>query len=357
MKYEHVYLKLDGQSYYDYTLYTDIKVMRGWYDTVCPKPKDYTFISHDTVFNELFNTVANTNSVKPARGSSLYITPGCKYALDDVRKHYTIKRCFDTGDYNVVVPPKWYKPSHSRITIKPYTLVISTVNKAIIAFYSNQSPIITEELVPGYMPDNNLLVYDKTDVVLQFTDIAPVYKAILDGTVKKPVVSEDNIDIVANTELTIDALLLIYHSANNRNVGWKERRENTILQIKALNQHNWQEYLGTVSLLLGRILNDGGVVSDMIKKPSTLPKEVKNIISYYSKCSYGFYPVSEKDFLFCQKFIKNLLSIDDVQFATYTDVYQKLNKYNISKVQFSSLFNPIVRITSKAYEDFKKAEM
>ncbi|MBQ3949786.1 MAG: hypothetical protein II661_04850, partial [Bacteroidales bacterium] len=94
---EHVYFVDNNILYRDYTLYFIAAREHTHHSPgkiVLEGP-----LMHGDNFPQWF---LPKNQIAPPKGSSVYLFPGCPYAVNDIRANYTIKRKIDTADYNVV---------------------------------------------------------------------------------------------------------------------------------------------------------------------------------------------------------------------------------------------------------------
>lgn len=294
----------------------------------------------DEGFQYLFN-----KTIKPAKGSSLYITPNCPIASADIRKNYTIKRNVDTGDYNVFTD----LPLHSEFA---YVGIIPNRNAVIILKYYGNRGTIAEFVdrahrVPGYEDIN---IGDFEDIfycTIGFGNIPDAYIKLFDGTLAKPAIMYTQLDMNFGLELTDDAVELVYHTGNVTTNYSENTIDKCALEIAAMNQYNWRDYQRTMFFLTNLLkFRRGSSYYDLCCATSKLNKSVKPIVTtqFSSKAS------SQKDHDMALRFMKKVLGLNDTKFVHYESISKRLNELNVPKWLFLEAFDAVVRITPKEYE-------
>lgn len=345
MVFNHAYLKLFGQDFFDYTLYTQED-----HPYREPLPEDY-IICNEAVINLLENPVSLLDSTAyPPKNSTIYLTPKIPYPIDDIRKNYNIKRTIDSGAYNVFGPISW---SHNVYNTYGYAIAIFPAIKE--AFVYREDSVVTKETLYSkaliYIPNADFddMVWKKDQCWERYIVLknASPYKQLLDGTLTKPCCYYKNLDIAGQNELTSDILTLVYKLGSVEYYE-KDADKNFVMQLNVLNQHNWREYLGTISILFGELLSHHPrcIFDEISSHKSRYSKVVKELIS----CT-GEDFVNEKDFLFAQKYIDDLLNIGTCRFTTVSDLRLKLRSINLSQSTFDKLFANVARITPKKYNE------
>ena len=120
------------------------------------------------------------------------------------------------------------------------------------------------------------------------------------------------------------------------------------MQLNVLNQHNWREYPGTVSMVLGEMLgNDkNNIYTDVKGHSSRYSKVVKELLKCRGKEFAG-----KKDYEFARNYINSLIDVGNCRFTTIMDLWAKLRTINLSQYTFDKLFNNVVRLTPKTYDE------
>ena len=335
----HVYIEIDNNKYYDYSLYSDEEYyIDGDYDF-------YVDLTTDRRLEELDGLIDPT--IFPAEDSKVYLAPNLPVAIDDIRKHYTIKRGMDNGEYNVFakrVNASWYAGHIYSVGVFPKikAIVFNTdftpkekIFRRAQTFFTNisESDMIYKDIVGEIRGYKNSLAY----------------KALLDGAYTNPCIEYRQLNLNSENELTSDVLELFYRTAT-KSVYDIDAKKNFLIQINVLNQHNWREYPGTVSYLVN-VLCCRGVGSYIKRHLCQYSKTVKEILSLPMQVF-----ANEKDFLLARTFVAGLLNINNTKFVSATDLIDKINEYGISLAGFSRLFDNIVRITPKEYVSEEKKE-
>ena len=341
--FNNTYIEIDGVQYYDISLYS-------YYDSWGNCTPDSILVNApvESKLHSLDGFVDKT--IRAPKNSVIYLTPNCPYAIDDIRKNYTIKRKPDTGDYNVFSPIGSCDGNLQVVSIA----VFPSLNAAV-THHERKSEDDMFALAKNYLKDPNreemiYKTYEHSYNYYKLFSLSPVYKALLDGELEKPCIGCDQLDINSENELTTDVLELVYKTGL-RNVYEQDSEKNFLIQLNVLNQHNWREYPGTISMLFGEIMRNQGIYSRMCDTPSRFSKPVKELLSYEKK-SKDF--ASEKDFLLAQKYLAKMLNIDGSFFTTVGKVYEKCGALNLTQTTFSKLFKNIVKITPNKFEDVQK---
>lgn len=342
MKIKHAYFNIDGVNFYDYTLYSD------WSNKLTVS--EDSFVVDKSFLDRLMNISNFTDAtIKPPRQSEIYITPKLPYPIEDIRNNYKIKRVPDSGTYNVIGPIHVPKDNH----FYRWAIAVFPSLKAIFVKCKNcntdKRSVYREALV--YLPNADYAemiheeyLYQKRLVVINNQG---VYKKLLDGTLTKPCVPYTNLDIAGRNQLTNDVLTLVRKTGE---IPWTEKdaERNFVMQLNVLNQHNWREYPGTIAMLFLEL---------MYGNRSSIYREVRNHISRYSKVvkELLFRPdvkfASEKDQEFARQYINELLDIGECRYTTVNTLNAKLKEINLSISTFDQLYNNIVRLTPKKYEE------
>ena len=239
----HAYFSDNSEEYYDYTFIASAPdwCVRDWAgaDTVID----------DNTWGKLRDRIALLPSKVGSvpKGSTIYLTPGCPYASADIRKHYKVKRLPDTGDYNIFS----FNDIWTRNVCFDDVVAISD-KKLIVAKYSGNLILQDISDLTGMpLEEVTMLQVKKLGIrTIRTRELNSGYLSLLNNTLKKPCYSYKALDITNENELTYDLLNLIFVA------GKKMRYEpdaikNYKILLNALNQCNWREYPGTVSMLLG----------------------------------------------------------------------------------------------------------
>lgn len=324
-KYEHFYFVYNNKCYDDFTLYVINRTF--------PDIKEYSILmdsNYDHILSyRIDNSVANSPVPK---NSSVYVAPDCPYAIDDIRKYYTIKRDVDTGDYNIIGSYK----SHRTWLRRTKSMWIWPEKK--LAFLAeNRSDFY-------YLCPSDASVVLKTVIYSFYYQKASIYKKIIDNTLQKPLHKNTDLNINSSNELTLD-ILLMTDKLGSQQMN-EESLQNFIVQLNLLNQHNWREYIGTVQMLFSRLFDKRGIYYTMRNMPSKYSKVIREFLKIYSH-----YPnfCSEKDFLMGRAFLDSLLNIGTCKYASLTDLEDKLSEKCITEKYFNELYNTVIKITPRKY--------
>lgn len=339
---EHAFLELDGQKYYNYTLLL-LGHAYGRGDIA-----HTTLVVNRAVRDKLKTLDGLLDPVpRPPKRTSIHLVSGSVIAVEDVRKNYILKRDADAGDYNVFSPLtrgslKRFSPAV--IALFPsYNLIVAgkdtiTAAQALAEAKAENPDIVAADL------DYRQVKADSLDCF----NVSTAYADLLAGKLKKPCISYTQLDLNAPNELTVDVLTLVYNTGKL----WEydnEDRKNFLIQVNVLNQHNWREYPGTVSMLFGSMLKYAGVANSVASHISSCSKTVKEIMSCTNRPFAG-----EKDFNLARDFVNSLLNFGGCRYTTLEQLEEKLHSIRLSRQYFSMLYNDMVRITPKTFTDVQK---
>ena len=340
--------KLYYQEYADGAVYLNGYTLYLPYNVPCKYTlPDYCISS--VIANKLADSekICNTDIGVLPKGSSVHVLPNCRYAAEDIRKHYTIKRDADTGDYNVYSPLNLEKCYWVKF-IRVETILYWPARK--IAIGTNTKNMDTKQLaqdiikfVPTMSPDEAKdfkILFKDTYTTLYFPhDYKNVYAKVLDGVFKKPLVSSEQLDITNENQLSLDVLMLIYHTVDN--TGKYSDKSNIVTQLNMLNQYNWRNYPGTMSVFKA-ILSIQPAFNKMQRQSSRYNKVINEFLTYRESSFW-----KQEDLELAQAFLYNLLGFDKVMFVRASDLDSKLRKYAIPPHIFEKVFDTIVKISPK----------
>lgn len=339
---EHAYFRINGKGYIDYKLF-NLTCSRDANDTVAI---GLDFRSH--YLDDIQTSPLLDHTFRPKRNDEIYVAPRCKYALDDVRKYYTIKRAADSGVCNVFSEKTFQRKAYTDVISINKALIFPNAKMIFVAYTS--STIEFEALRLGVtLPtgENPISVSSYEYYYLYKLDDCLI--KLINGELKKPCIPASSLDINSENELTLDVLQLVYN-VGRANYYDKDAEKNMVIQLRALNQYNWREYKGTVSLLLNHILPKGNQVCVYMRtRKSIYPKEVRELLETVNEPFKN-----NKDLLLAQRFVDNLLQLGCRKYASMTDLLSKLSGAHIPPYIFSKLFTDTVRMVPRTFEDEKQ---
>jgi len=336
-KINHVFIEHNGQCYEDYIgLYLD-----GKYET-------YNLGLDGTYFNKLsdgyIDKLLDKNFVVQPK-SEIHVVAGCPFAMQDIRNNYKVKRGFDEGCCNIFSPMPWVSNRWlDGFVIFPQSKII-----VLIPYYSHikQSEWL-QKACESAGKDNNCLnetytMYQRSYVV-HITNKSPEYVNLLTGNYKKPCVSYKKLQMTNVNELTVDILQIVYNAAR---LDYSQKNlDNLKTQLMMLNQHNWRDYPGTMSILFGDILRNTKLWGRLKCTPSQQPKPIKQLMDFVWKEQ----DIKDaKDYEMAHSFVDAVLGVGEGKYPTFENVCKKINDSGINLRTFSMIYNTMVRITPKRY--------
>ena len=275
------------------------------------------------------------NSNVPKKGDALYVSPFSKWAINDLRNNYTLKRNPDTGDYNVFASvPK----SKARVYMEFWVAVPSM--KLMIADVRPHDDYGWKVFAESYgysIPDGTLIYsgQPQTRMVLYWTPES--YRQLLKGELKKPCISADKLKLYSENELTADTLRLCYELGKDYS---SEATEKLVFQMKVLNQYNWREYPYLVGLVFDRMIFYNQVYG-MRKQKSKYPKPIQEML----EVSFDPYnTMTLKEAKLVREFIDQLMNVGELRFTSFKDWQNKLSEFRIPEVVFTRLYDCTMKI-------------
>lgn len=277
------------------------------------------------------------------KGSSIHIVQPCKYSMNDIRKHYTIKRNADSADYIVFGE----KPERARVQMLIIdSCVIDEKEKIVVASYNKKTK---DDLVQAYMrfigknKEEDLLYFDKRNRLYGFP--TEEYMHILTKTFNKPFYLLDSLDITNENELTAELLYMIYMA--NKTEFSKESESNMIVLLNTLNNTNWREHKDTVAMVLSTFTESywnrpknckNDVMATMRIHMSKYPKQITELLMLKGNST-----VKNKKLL--KDVMENILHIGDKKFVDFVSLQQRLFKEFIPAWAFTQCYNTICKVT------------
>lgn len=335
------YFIVDGVKYYNYNLYSN---QEGW------QPADQTnFVVNLQLWRKMADLTCDELdfSFRPTQGDKVNMVPPCILPIDDVRKNYAIKRGLDTGTCNVFSP----KNQSSYCSVWANYMIVPKVKSVFLVYgYGSLNKTKLLYMFRQQFPNEkgldvaNECIFQENTSVYFYNDYDP-FRRLFDGTLTKPCIPYTSLSLNSNLELTLDALYLVYKTGKeteprNKNI------PNFVVEINALNNYNWREYPGTLSLLMNSLLN----------KPSSTKNDVSGCSSRYSKAVKNLVKVpvseciSEKDFNMAKALINTVMEIGDKKFVKYEDIVTKLVQTNLSMQEFAKYYKTITKIEQNEFK-------
>ena len=346
----NTFFDINGIHYYGYTLYI-VDPYRN--NAIQPGNAHINSLLLSDNVRSLLDTEIQTlcdPTFVPKDGDCIHVVSPCKYAMDNVRRNYKIKRSLDAGTCNVFSSSRLRRASRC-----PYRLlkrlIIFPAKKVMLS--SRRADLLLSDM-DGLL--QHLGLDKETDIVTETgyvhsTECIPsdveAYKGLLLGTLKTPAVFIDKLNVNSDCEVSFDTLSLIYRIGMDDLS--EENKKNLLLQLGILNSQNWRNYLGTVSSLMEYIKNGttGRYIWGHLSNKQKYVKELFNT-SFHGFCGL-------EDFNMMKSFLEYLYSVGDQKFCTISDfndkMFAKSGRRLYAKDVFERAYNIVVRITPKDYSE------
>jgi len=348
---QHVFFEKDGQLFSDFTLLTD--AYSG------DLSKDTATVVSQEVHKKLLspNSSFYSKIVVPQKSAITMATP-YKYAAQDLRNNYSLKRSLDAGDYNVfsIEDIKRYISNYAenvyvyprmKLMVAVYRQYNHTANYAEMAVRQMTKSYFEQQEKP--MPDDFFIPenYISELELRQLICSSEAWGKLLDGSLKKPCVLDSMLQLNTSNNLSVDVLKMIYTVGNK--VWSKEAEKNFLIQLNVLNQYDWRCKKGTVACLLTMLNYTQGrynrsIFSEITTHPSRYPKQIKELIECARNGSFEDY----KDRELCTEFLCDLLKIKtDGMIVRMSEYLNKCYDNHVPWTAMYELFGPVVRIMPK----------
>lgn len=337
------FLEVNGVKYYDYDFIHNIKPS-DWNYRSWNLNKVGSYIFNNSVLAKLQGTTPglyNTTFI-PQKGDDIYVAPKCKVNLQDLRKGYNIKRSPDDGVCNVFSDVSYHNCHYCKLVIIP------SKNAVVAAMEYNDTSASALRYALSVFPDiASESIIQITDQ-LYFSCTPEPYVNLLRGKYTKPCIPIENVPINQDTELTFDALYLAYKAATV-SYNSTDAEKNLIMALNILNNYNWREYPGTMTLLhcLTRVYSS--IMSDIKSHRSKYSKTIQNLLSSGDNSMF----ISEKDYNMGARLIQTIMELKDKHIVTYPSIQRKLNNDNVPLYNFLSMYTVAVKVEPKSYEQYK----
>lgn len=334
------YLELDGNRYWDYDFYSD--------DT-----KDGFTLVSESIIKQLsdFSFSGFNMFMSPAQGDNICTVSPCILPIDDLRKNYKIKRGIETGTC-LVFSPLNYNQYHwcwGSFFVDPGKKAVfhTTDWKDTMTAIKN---IAHQVYGSSYKSDSR--TFKVKNDRLRFLKNNEAYLKLLNGSLTVPAIPYTNLKINSGNELTHDVLYLVYKvgSVDVKGSNWyycQNEIKNVEIELSVMNNYNWREYPGTVSILVNELMRkEDSVTNSMHGSMSRYPKAVKNILMS-PECGF----ISKKDMDMARSLVSGIIGLEGKKFVKYEDLVRKLKEVNLSMESFGRMYNTITKISERDFED------
>ena len=336
---------IDGVPYYGWNIYFVSAYHYG--------PKDLfhgkgVYITSD--ITDIIPKMPQISKVNPTflpkEGDPIYVSPNCPYALDDLRKHYKIKRNPDDGVCNVVSPVEVGKSFYCTDILKCPDEKLLVVGQDSVSVHAAVTSILL------YAPKNTAHIKKSFRLYRYKGATFPeVYQKILNVTLTKPIVFPEQLNIRNNNAVTLDTLSLLITTGSATSS--KETDEAFVLQLQALNQCDWQSYKGCLANIFRHLRNSprSSCFNRRYLSPSGLPKAVKML---WDKCVTNGYKramQTQEEYDLFMAWYKDFAHIRSDKFTTTVPTI--IEKTPGTRDFFDTLFNTQVLVKQKSFQEYR----
>lgn len=331
---KRAYFEINGNRYYGYDFY--VRSDSGI------SPQEYDIVVNEPVKDRLrtLEGLLDENYV-PDDGAEIHVVPDCPICMDDIRKNYRIRRSPDRGKCNVFSPyrkgVRWSRSAGMTGIIPSLKVIVCDTQ-----YNANKDTLnaLIRSMVPnavGIGPDQ--IIYVSNRVFYMGLRISDAYIWLLDGALRTPAISYKKLRLCHGNLLTPDALFMFYQ-AGMRNKYDANAERDFIMEASALNQTDWRDYPGTLSLLMNEILKRGDIIKEVVcRTKSTLPKAIRELLSVRPSDYAG-----SEDRKMASALVQEILDIREEKFTDIETLFGTMASKGISFQTFKSFYRNMVRI-------------
>ena len=194
-------------------------------------------------------------------------------------------------------------------------------------------------------------VHQKEDLAVSYLEMPEDWIKLITGQFQKPCISYEKLEFKTDNEVNLDVLYLVYKTGIQKFSADNQKAFH--VQLCALNEHNWRDYPGTLSILMKDLLlnkyNPQYCFSDLGSK-SGLPKAIQEMVKQGYQAEVPF--KSQEDMEMAQKLIKMVIDMpQDAQFSTIQELAVKFNEKHINMNCFYRTFDNIVKFRPKVFKN------
>ena len=348
-KVEHCYYTFKGKEYKDVTVYFSYIPTASTSDTSLFA---YDYSTYEKLSRSIDSLLNNT--FVPNIGDEIYVAPHCHLAAEDIRHSYKVKRAPDAGTCNVFSPMKWSARREYYIGI----VYFPNINTAVFWRRNRADDLLNQAIaVVGEDADvSDAKVWKDYSLYMSFRDGCDSYRRLLEGSLKKPCISASKLPIKAN-ELTQDILTMALVSCSESLCANANAEKNAITTLMLLNQHNWRDYPGTMTVLFKELLrNRRNSVwrRNMSGCPSRYPKPIQEMINLEHSAQDGMIKFSgKKDYEMARQLVDSILNIGEKRFVDIEQIMGKLSEKDLGRNILNTFYKNIVKIEPKSYEEYE----
>ena len=336
-----LYIQHEGTKYYGYTLFGNDLSVFGTANAIFDDKVTYQLRHIDCLMD---------STQRPMKGSSVNVIQDCALPVATIRNNYTIKRGFDTADYNVFSSQDAQKYCYVK-----QILLYPAAKAAIISKDRTLTKTELADRLQMYL-QHTLVIYDDCILVnperhwitlnwLRIGINEEPYMALLEGTLKKPCVKYDQLDITTDNVLTTDTLYIIY-KLGMETCGSESNVEKLAIQVKALEQMNIDLYPGTMTLINCIFQNARGTAGrELINTKGGYDKATKRLLSISKN------PISNDDYAMGQSLIETIVGMKDIRFTDWDTLCGKLYSFHVPWHCFSMFYKNIVKLDKKTINE------
>lgn len=346
-----LFCRLDGVDYYDWTIYWEKYNYRPYVNDGIVVDKDLRRRIED--IDELLD---DTFTLTP--GSEIHVVPSCPICMADIRKNYITKRKVDDGCCNVFSP---FKGSTNWVGCAMYAIIPSrrsfVVQESGWPRNDNKTKANLECKITNLFPDlsveerNQIIFKSDNDSIFEYGNIPVAYVDLFFGKLTKPCVLYKKLEFKTENQVSLDILYLVYRAGMSE--AYSDTIEKFKIQLCALNEHNWRDYPGTISMLFKNLLNprSSSKCSGELYLVSRMPKAAKELVISMTRPETIPFK-SQEDIDMAQRLLIYVLEMpENLKFSTMETIISKLQEKHISIDCFCRCFNNMVKITPKEFKD------
>lgn len=293
---------------------------------------------------------------KIKKGSKLCLKDGNPYAVADIRKNYIIVRNEDKADYIVSSFDGFPQTYYETVILLPKIKVLLLCSY----YYETAKPLnevkkLAIEAIRYIYSDDDMFE-ESVAFKDRLTLIPESCKSIIDARLglsddKSKIASYKNLDMSSEHDVTLDSIKILQNSLVNK--PWSLTEEsNAVTALMTFHNLNYRSIPGTMNRLFSILYSNSGLLREMKHHISRFPKPVKELLGYGKTVEFS----DKKDFELYYSYMESLMNVGDGKIVLHENYDIKILSSPLDEDKFQEIYNVVVRITPKKYEDYISAK-
>ena len=291
------------------------------YENCKYKLKDLGTLRDRVFFNSKISDMFTTEKLEElcvkgpiAKGSNLFIAPGCTLPRDMIRKEYNIKRRFEDADYIVVgeinTNSKYFNIQGALVNDAEKKIITipnaDEYTKGIKSAYALASEAMGCVINPSEWKE----IRDFPSNYLSYCyDFDRFYYKIIEGESLPDIVHQDQIDLVKHNQIDSNTIELLFKIGREQESA--DQMHKLVQHLAAMCQCDWEDYKATIRNVIDdcRHYNYSCTICALCGRSSTWPAAIKYMMGEIVSASGRF--ETEKDYNMYMNLFRKSIAMND----------------------------------------------